>query len=78
LPTPPGLFRFERRIKGWRTSKLGKLYNPVYFNEGIAVHGEPSVPNVPASHGCVRLPMHIGEYFPSLVANGDAIAVFRV
>ncbi|MCB1026167.1 MAG: L,D-transpeptidase family protein, partial [Microthrixaceae bacterium] len=26
-----------------------------YFNGGIALHGSPSVPSYPASHGCVRL-----------------------
>ena len=57
-------------------SKLGRLYNPVYFNYGIAVHGMTSVPNYPASKGCVRIPMHIAEYFPSLVQNGDHVYVF--
>ena len=28
-----------RRITGWREAPLGRLYNPVYFNGGIAVHG---------------------------------------
>lgn len=75
--TPTGVFRFERRIEGWREAPLGKLYNPVYFHQGIAVHGASSVPNHPASHGCVRVSMSIAEYFPSLVSNGDTIEVFR-
>jgi len=73
--TPPGNFSYSRRISGWRESNLGRLYNPVYFNGGIAVHGAPSVPSRPASHGCVRIPMHIAEYFPDLVANGEPVAV---
>ncbi|MDP8987655.1 MAG: L,D-transpeptidase family protein, partial [Actinomycetota bacterium] len=57
-------------------SRLGKLYNPVYFTgSGIAIHGSTSVPTYPASHGCVRIPMHIAEYFPSLVQKGDAVYV---
>ena len=75
--TPLGDYRYQRRISGWRVAPLGRLYNPVYFNGGIAVHGAPSVPNSPASHGCVRIPMHIAEYFPSLVVNGEPISVFR-
>ena len=75
--TPTGDYHFQRRIAGVRVAPLGVLYNPVYFNGGIAVHGEGSVPRYPASHGCVRIPMFIGEYFPSLVNNGDAISVFR-
>ena len=75
--TPTGVYRYERRIDGWRDAPLGRLYNPVYFVGGIAVHGAPSVPDHPASHGCVRIPMSIAEYFPTLVANGDTIDVFR-
>jgi peptidoglycan hydrolase-like protein with peptidoglycan-binding domain len=74
--TPEGAFRFMWRYSGWRESRLGKLYNPVYFTgSGVAVHGSPSVPTYPASHGCVRIPMHISEYFPSLVKRGDAVYV---
>lgn len=75
--TPTGVYKYERRIDGWRDAPLGRLYKPVYFKGGIAVHGAPSVPNRPASHGCVRIPMPIAEYFPGLVANGDTIEVFR-
>ncbi|MCU1346097.1 MAG: hypothetical protein JWL70_2363 [Acidimicrobiia bacterium] len=74
--TPPGAYKFTRRIAGWRQAVLGLLYNPVYFNGGIAMHGAPSVPNGPASHGCIRLPMHIADYFPTLVKNGDDVLVF--
>ena len=52
------------------------MWNPVYFNYGIAVHGAGNVPSYPASHGCVRIPMHIGNYFPSLVKYGDQVFVF--
>ncbi len=74
--TPVGAHRFMWRYPGWRTSRLGKLYKPVYFTgSGIAVHGSNSVPAYPASHGCVRIPMHIAEYFPDLVSRGDAVYV---
>ncbi len=75
--TPTGDYRYQRRISGWRTSALGQLFNPIYFTGGFAVHGAPSVPNYPASHGCVRIPMHIAAYFPGMVANGEPVAVFR-
>jgi peptidoglycan hydrolase-like protein with peptidoglycan-binding domain len=74
--TPRGDFTFLRRISGWHTSTLGELYNPVYFKGGYAVHGSTSVPNGPASHGCVRVPMHIAQYFPGLVANGEPAFVY--
>jgi peptidoglycan hydrolase-like protein with peptidoglycan-binding domain len=75
--TPTGVYSFNRRVEGWRDAPLGRLYNPVYFNGGIAVHGAASVPDHPASHGCVRIPMSIAEYFPTLVNTGDPIEVFR-
>jgi peptidoglycan hydrolase-like protein with peptidoglycan-binding domain len=74
--TPEGGFRFMWRYKGWRESRLGKLYNPVYFTRsGVAIHGSTSVPTYPASHGCVRIPMHIAEWFPSRVRSGDEVYV---
>lgn len=74
--TPPGIFYFYNRRQGMIESKLGSLYNPVYFNYGIAVHGAILVPLEPASHGCVRMPMSVARYFPALVAYGDRVYVF--
>ncbi len=79
--TPGGVYKFYRRYVdeatgGWRESRLGRMYKPVYFNYGIAIHGSRNVPKFPASHGCVRIPMHIAEYFPDLVKNGDRVFVF--
>ena len=54
--TPSGLFEVTReRPEGWWEGDLGKIYRPKYFVGGIAIHGMTSVPNYPASHGCVRL-----------------------
>ncbi|MFT3851780.1 MAG: L,D-transpeptidase family protein [Ilumatobacteraceae bacterium] len=54
--TPNGLYVVNRqRPDGWWEGDLGKIYRPKYFNGGIAIHGMTSVPNHPASHGCVRL-----------------------
>jgi lipoprotein-anchoring transpeptidase ErfK/SrfK len=53
--TPRGHYEVFRAVDGWDTSPLGHLYRPRYFNSGIAVHGYPSVPAFPASHGCVRV-----------------------
>jgi Putative peptidoglycan binding domain/L,D-transpeptidase catalytic domain len=77
--TTGGVFYFYRRYvkgDGWREGSLGRMYKPVYWNVGLAVHGSGNVPNKPASHGCVRTPMHIAEYFPDLVEYGDQIFVW--
>ncbi len=74
--TPGGIFRFRRKVDGNRVGPLGGMYNPVYFNYGIAVHGAKNVPREPASHGCVRINMDIAEFFPDLVKIGDAVYVW--
>lgn len=53
--TPTGKFKVSRQIDGMRHGPLGDLWRPKYFNGGIAVHGSPSIPPYPASHGCARL-----------------------
>ncbi len=73
--TPSGRFTYYFFYKGVHLGVLGGLYNPFYFNKGIAVHGYDSVPTSPASHGCARIPMHIAEYFYTLVREGDAVYV---
>jgi peptidoglycan hydrolase-like protein with peptidoglycan-binding domain len=75
--TSTGDFRTGRRASGWESGPLGDLYNPIYFNGGIAFHGALSVPRYPASHGCVRLPMHIAEYFPERVTTNMPVHVRR-
>jgi peptidoglycan hydrolase-like protein with peptidoglycan-binding domain len=74
--TPGGSFRVKRYIRGWRESRLGLLYNPLYFNGGIAIHGSKSVPGYPASHGCVRIPMFAAGWFPQQVPLGTPVYVF--
>jgi len=74
--TPGGVFEFYRRYEGNRRGPLGGMYNPVYFNYGIAVHGAQNVPVMPVSHGGIRIPMFIADYFPTLVSNGDHVYVW--
>lgn len=75
--TPGGSFKTTWRVKGWHTSRLGKLYNPIFFNGGIAIHGSLSVPVYPASHGCVRIPMAPAEWFPSVVPRDTPVYVIN-
>ncbi|MGI8336869.1 peptidoglycan-binding protein [Actinomadura scrupuli] len=75
--TPTGNFKIFRRIRGWHRSPLGLLYNPVYFTGGVAVHGEGSVPPYPASHGCVRIPVHTGDLVYPLASMGTHVYVRR-
>jgi len=54
--TPEGRFAIYRKVVGYDPSPLGVLLNPMYFVAGYAIHGNPSVPPYPASHGCIRVP----------------------
>ncbi|HET8680869.1 MAG TPA: L,D-transpeptidase family protein [Micromonosporaceae bacterium] len=53
--TPTGRYTVFRQVDGYDPGPLGVLYRPKYFVGGVAVHGYPSVPPYPASHGCVRV-----------------------
>jgi hypothetical protein len=46
---------YRERPEGWWDGDLGEIYRPKYFSGGIAVHGADSIPDYPASHGCVRV-----------------------
>ena len=75
--TPTGMFHFEHHIAGEHKSDLGTLYDPVFFTGGYAVHGSPSVPASPASHGCIRIPMRLSKWFYDNVAVGTQIFVLK-
>jgi lipoprotein-anchoring transpeptidase ErfK/SrfK len=46
---------YRERPDGWWEGDLGEIYRPKYFSGGQAVHGSNSIPDYPASHGCVRV-----------------------
>jgi lipoprotein-anchoring transpeptidase ErfK/SrfK len=73
--TPKGRFRAYRKISGWRKSPLGLMYYPVYIVGGIAIHGSPSVPRRPASHGCIRIPMYAAKAFFDATPIGTPVVV---
>ena len=74
--TPRGRFKVYRKIEGWRKSPLGLLYYPNYIYDGIAIHGNPSVPVRPASHGCVRVPMFASQEFSEIATIGLVVIVY--
>jgi L,D-transpeptidase catalytic domain/Putative peptidoglycan binding domain len=74
--TPGGVFKVYLKRDGWIDIPLGRVFNAISFNAGIAIHGYPDVPKNPASHGCVRVPMHIAQYLPDLLHRGDQIFVW--
>jgi N-acetylmuramoyl-L-alanine amidase len=74
--TPCGRFTINHKIAGWRKSALGLLYYPNYIAGGIAIHGNPSVPVAPASHGCIRIPMFAAKEFSEINPIGTIVIVY--
>jgi peptidoglycan hydrolase-like protein with peptidoglycan-binding domain len=83
--TPTGNYRTTDYIPGWVQVPLGEMYNPVFFIGTVfAIHGEPTygptgggVPVNPVSHGCVRIPYDIAQFFHNLVTTpGTPVYVY--
>jgi len=74
--TPEGEYQFYKRVKGWRISYLGGLYQPYYFRGGYAIHGSSSVPPYPASHGCIRVEIHDMDYLTTELELGMPVFVY--
>ena len=74
--TPRGRFIVNRKIEGWRLSRLGLLYYPNYIVNGIAIHGSLSIPPYPASHGCIRIPMFAAKEVSEMTPVGTIVVVY--
>ena len=74
--TPRGRFRIYGKIAGWRKSPLGLLYYPNYFSDGLAIHGNPSVPSTPQSHGCIRIPMSAAKEMSRQLSVGTIVLIY--
>ncbi len=75
--TPEGSFEIERKINSWHRSPLGLLYRPAYFVGGYALHGAPSVPPFPASHGCIRITTTAMDKLYDRLALDTPMLVYR-
>jgi hypothetical protein len=73
-PTVFGSYRFYLKTPG--TNSKGMLHSS-YFIRGYAIHGYPSVPNYPASHGCLRVPIPQAASIFNWIAIGDPIYLYR-
>ena len=74
--TPRGRFRIYSKLSGWKRSPLGLLYYPNYFSDGLAIHGNPSVPDNPQSHGCIRIPMSAAAEMSRLLPVGTIVLIY--
>ncbi len=73
-PTVFGSYRFYRQDYG--TNAKGMVHSS-YFIGGYAIHGYPSVPNYPASHGCLRVPIPSALSIFNWIDIGDPIQTYE-
>lgn len=73
-PTVFGSFRFYLQTPG--TNAKGMVHSS-YFIRGYAIHGYASVPNYPASHGCLRVPIPNAASIFNWIDIGDPIFSYR-
>jgi PKD repeat protein len=70
--TPIGTWHVYRKVIGWDWV----LWYPMYFLRGFAIHGYPSVPAFPASHGCVRVPMWVAPQLFAQNPYGETVHIY--
>ena len=72
-PTVTGHFSFIRQEPGYNSHGM---YYSFYFYGGYAVHGYESVPDYPASHGCIRTFIADQPEIYERINYGESIFVF--
>jgi hypothetical protein len=72
-PTVTGHFTFIRQEPGYNSHGM---YYSFYFYGGYAVHGYESVPDYPASHGCIRTFIADQPEIYERINFGESIFVF--
>ena len=74
--TPRGRFLVYDKGFGWEKGPLGSVYYPNGISGGVAIHGSRNVPNEPASHGCIRIPMFAAREVSKLLKLGTIVLVY--
>lgn len=73
-PTILGEFHFYRKDPGYNSEGM---YYSSYFEGGYATHGYASVPDYPASHGCLRNPIPDSVHIYNWIDIGDPIFIYH-
>jgi hypothetical protein len=71
--TPIGLWHIYSKVPG--TLPDG-MFDSNFFLRGFAIHGYPSVPSYPASHGCVRVPNWVAPVLFASSYYGEAVYIY--
>jgi PKD repeat protein len=71
--TPVGLWHIYSKVPG--TLPTG-MFDSNFFLRGFAIHGYPSVPTYPASHGCIRTPIWAAPILFASSYYGEPIYIY--
>ena len=71
--TPVGLWHIYSKVPG--TLPNG-MFDSNFFLRGFAIHGYPSVPTFPASHGCIRTPYWAAPILFASSYYGEPIYIY--
>jgi hypothetical protein len=74
--TPRGRFLVYYKESGWKSGSLGRTYYANFISGGVAIHGSRSVPERPASHGCIRVPMFAAREVSRFLQLGTIVLVY--
>jgi peptidoglycan hydrolase-like protein with peptidoglycan-binding domain len=71
--TPVGRWHVYSKVPGWLPDGM---FDSSFFLRGFAIHGYPSVPFYPGSHGCVRLPVWLAPRIYTYDPPGSTIYIY--
>jgi len=74
--TPRGRFIVYNKVVGWEQGPNSSMYYSNYISGGVAIHGYPTVPIQPASHGCIRIPIFAAREVSKLLPIGTIVLVY--
>ena len=71
--TPVGRWHVYSKVPGWLPDGM---FDPSFFLRGFAIHGYPTVPFYPGSHGCVRVPVWLAPRIYGYDPPGSTIYIY--
>jgi len=71
--TPAGRWHVYGKVPGWLPDGM---FDSSFFLRGFAIHGYPTVPFYPGSHGCVRVPLWLAPRIYSYDPPGSTIYIY--
>jgi lipoprotein-anchoring transpeptidase ErfK/SrfK len=71
--TPVGRWHVYSKVPGWLPDGM---FDSSFFLRGFAIHGYPTVPFYPASHGCVRVPVWLAPRIYTYDPPGSTVYIY--